>query len=526
MKSWGAYFFLLILLFACESKKEKNAFLFILSFDPLDYFSTASDDFGSGLNLDSGSVITTPGDGSAAVSVASILSQDGAGLLVTDSADVVTSLTTADIEAFFNLNSNGRQAIVSVAQQNVQSCYGIGAISNVTCSLAGFAVTIGSSLFSSDGQVDLQIGGTNLDGDPVSSNTLTAKRYKLRRVSAAAGVYDAQSFVTHNSKLYFNGNADASNSYLVSYDGTELKQVANLGGTQNDDAFPIASYGGNLILSGNDVNNAYNLYKYNGTTITKIIDLNGGSGDTIGKAVEFDGNLYVSIAGAGTSNIYRYNGTSFSQITNDAVNSSLIVAVADDGVYYLGGAAPSLYRINPGDSVPNRRITDATFGHSGYEYFVLGGKLYFTALYGGNDQMFMVDGTDVKRVSAYAMTNISVYNDVAYGIRTESGLRHLYRYTGTDLERLNPDSITLSNEPSDTPVLATASGVYFVRDTVEGSGNVNELYRYQSRRFEKLFSLEGVAAGTTVARMYEFADELFLSMSGGSERLFKIELQD
>lgn len=531
MKRWGLFVVLFVFILSCESKKEKNAFLFILSFDPLEYFTAA---LGSGLTLDTSAPLDTGAEPLPAISAATIVNASGTGFVVSDAADIITTLDQIDTEAVVNLNDSGRQAFVSVAQQNVQSCAGLGLFSNVTCSLGGFIVDIGSVLSTATGLVSLQINGVNLDGDAVSSNILEARKYILRLVSASVnGITDAQSFVEHSDKLYFNANTDATNSFLIAYDGATLNQVVNLNGPQNDDAFPIASHAGQLLFRGNDVGAAYNLYSYNGTTVNKILDLNAAAGDVIGNTASFGERLYISAAGAGTSNIYRYNGTTFDQMTNDVLNSSEIVGQADDGVYYFLNAAVStndgIYRLNPNAAIPNRKVTDNTFDHTNSEYFVLNGKLYFTADYGGNDQTFMVDGDAVKRVSSFAMTGISVYNNVAYGVINEGGFNNLYRYTGTLFERLNPDSVRISSQAIATPVYASSSGVYFVRDTDTGGGTANELFRYNARRIEKLLSLEtAIGAGTSIRRFKEFKNEIYLSATSGATDagFYKLELQD
>jgi hypothetical protein len=531
MKRSARWVFVFLLLAACESKKEKNAFLFILSFDPLDYFSASSTDFGSGLNLDTADVINTAGDGISAIGAATITTATGTGFVLSDSTSLITTPDRLDVEAYFNLNDNTRRAFVSVASQNINSCSGAGVLASVTCSLGGFVIDIGSLLSTATDVLSLQISGINRDGDGVSSNTLSAKKYILRRVfSIASGITDAQNFVVHDNKLYFNANTDVSNSFLMSYDGSALSQVVDLGGGAVDDAFPLKSFSGQLLVSANDVGAAYTLHSLEGTTLNEIIDLNAGAGDAIGTSVEFGGDLYISIAGSGTSNIYRYDGTRFDQMTNDLVNSSLVRAAADDGVYYFLDAAVAandgLYRLNPTAAIANRKVTDNTYDHSASEYFVLNGDLYFTAFYGGNNQTFMVDGDTVKRVASFAMTGISVYNNVAYGIIKEGGFNNLYRYTGTVFERLNPDSIRISENPVTTSILATASGVYFVRDTDPLAGNSNEFFRYQSRRFERLFSSDNVAAGSSTQRIFEYNSEIyFTAYTGAQGNLFKLEAQ-
>lgn len=531
MKRWGLFGLLFVFVLSCESKKEKNAFLFILSFDPLEYFTTA---LGSGLTVDTSDPLDTGAAPLPAVSAATIVNASGTGFVVSAAVDIITTPDQIDTEAVANLNDSGRQAFVSVAQQNIRSCAGLGLFSNVTCSLGGFIVDIGSVLSTATGLVSLQIGGTNLDGDSVSSNALEARKYILRLVSAdAGGIIGANSFVEHNDKLYFNAKIGAIESFLISYDGATLNQVVNLGGNQNVDSVPLASHSGKLLFDGNDVGNARNLYAYNGTTVNKILDLNGAAGDVIGGTASFGGSLYVSVAG-GTliSNIYRYNGTTFDQMTSDATNSSEIVGAADDGVYYFldtGDVNDGIYRLNPTATFPNRRVTNDSFGHEDSEYFVLNGKFYFTAEYSGNDQIFMVDGDTVKRVASFAMTNISVYNNVAYGIINEGGFNNLYRYTGTLFERLNPDSVRLSQEPFNAPVYASSTGVYFVRDPVHGGGNANELFRYNARRIERLLSLESdVFASTSIRSFKEYKNEIYFSATTVADdaKLYKLELQD
>lgn len=531
MKRWSRWVFIFLLLAACESKKEKNAFLFILSFDPLDYFSASSSDFGSGLNLDTADVINSAGDGTSSLVVTTITTASGAGFVLSDSTNLITTPDSLDTEAYVDLNDNTRQAFISVASQNINSCSGAGVLASVTCSLGGFIIDIGSLLSTATDVVSLQISGINRDGDGVSSNALSAQKYILRKVfSDASGITDAQNFIVHDDKLYFNANTDVSNSFLMSYDGSSLKQVLDLGGTAVDDAFPLKSFSEHLLVSANDVGSAYTLHSLAGTTLNEIIDLNAGAGDSIGNSVEFGGNLYVSIAGSGTSNIYRYDGTDFDQMTNDATNSSLIRTAADDGVYYFLDAAVAsndgLYRLNPNAAIANRKVTDNSYDHSASEYFVLNGDLYFTAFYGGNNQTFMVDGDTVKRVASFAMTGISVYNNVAYGIIDEGGFNNLYRYTGSVFERLNPDTIRLSETPVTTSILATASGVYFVRDPDPSAGTSNELFRYQSRRFERLFSMENIAAGASTQRIFEYNSEIyFTAYTGAQGNLYKLELQ-
>jgi len=531
MKRWGLFVVLFVFILSCESKKEKNAFLFILSFDPLEYFTAA---LGSGLTLDTSAPLDTGAEPLPAISAATIVNASGTGFVVSDATDIITALDQIDTEAVANLNDSGRQAFVSVAQQNIQSCSGLGLFSNVTCSLGGFIVDIGSVLSTATGLVSLQVSGVNIDGDSVSSNTLEARKYILRLVSASLnGISDVQRFVEHDDKLFFNANTDASNSFLISYDGATLNQVVNLNGPQNDDAFPIASHAGQLLFLGNDVGAANNLYSYNGTTVNKILDLNAAAGDIIGGTASFGERLYISAAGAGTSNIYRYNGTTFDQMTNDALNSSEIVGAADDGVYYfLNAANPNddgLYRLNPNAASPNRKVTNVSFDHANSEYFVLNGKFYFTADFGGNDFTYMVDGDAVKRVASFAMTGISVYNNVAYGIITEGGFNNLYRYTGTLFERLNPDSVRLSTQAITSPVYASSTGVYFVRDTDTGGGTANELFRYNARRMERLLSLEtAVGAGASVRRFKEYKNEIYFSATSGATDtgFYKLELQD
>lgn len=525
MKKWGRWAFVFLLLAACESKKTGNAFLFILSFDPLDYISANSSDFGSGLNLDTGDLITTATDGTSTITTTTIVATSGTGFLQSDASNMISSADSLDTESYIDLNDNTRQAFISVASQNINSCAGTGVLSAVTCSLGGFAIDIGSLLSAASDVVSLQINGISRDDDTIGSNTLTGKKYILRKVfSDASGITDAQSFVVHDEKLYFNARVSGS-SYVMSYDGAALSHVVDLDGGLADDSYPLKSFDDQLLIQANDVT-GYQLHSLSGTSLEKIIDLNSGNGDTIGDSVEFGGDLYITLAGAGTSNIYRYDGTDFDQITNNGANS-VIKAVTADGVYYhLDGSG--LYRLNPSAATANKRVTDATYTHTNSEYFVLNGALYFTAVYGGNNQTFKVEGDTIKRVMAnLAMTGISVYDNVAYGLVDEGGFFNLYRFTGTIFERLNPDSIRLSEDSLPTPkILATASGVYFVRDPNTSGGSANEVFRYQSRRFERLFSLENIAANTSTNRFFEYNDEIYFTAYTASQgNLFKLELQ-
>lgn len=535
MRKWGLGLVLGLTIFAvaCNEKKEGNAFLFILSFDPLEYFDI--DSSSSGLTVDPSGVITLAGTGQVPVDGPIANPPTPGGRLAT----VATNLLPDDLdtETVVDLSDNTREAFVSVAQQNVESCAGMGAFASVTCSLSGFAIDIGDALKAATSLVSIQISGANVDGDGVASNTLYGKRYSVRRVSATnpAGTTGDRvgGPMTFSDKLYFTTNTTDANSTLVVYDGTTLKQVLNNVVTVSP--YAGAQLGTNLIVQAapNGGPSANQLYVYNGTTGARLLSTAAGTAETIAGSAVFEDDLYMSILiGAGNYDIYSYDGTNVYRYTNDS-SHEFILGQTTKGVFYYAATQKAIYLLDPGASEKNTRVTSTAIDFPGLTgapvSFVINDTLCFNGETDSSSQVgiFCVKDAEVIRQSNFTFSDVSVYNDIAYGI---SGT-DLYKFDGTTFERLNPTAIQISSNPGPTQVLATSDGVYF---TNRSAANGNEFYRYRQRRFEKLFNFKDLpptGQNTTANNLFEHGGEVYFTANGGtltppSESLYKIELRD
>lgn len=505
MRRWG-WLFLFPLLIGCEDKKEGNSYLFLLSFDPLEYYDVDVSGGVSFINL-------TPAESALtdthAVPELTKLDPAGPGLDMPANTppvpDMLDTISTVD------LTVNSREAFIDVVDRNMSNCSTTGIFTSVTCSLEGFVIGIGDALKTATDIVDIKITGSNIDDDGVESNTLEGKHFQLNRVSninADTESDDVRNLVSLGDTLYFNANTTNANSYLMAYDGIAIRRLTNFPGSLEDNSLPLTTFNDQLIIIGNISTTIEKLYRYDGTNFINFLNVNGLATDVVGTFTTFSNSFYVSVAPtAGVFNIYRYDGTNTYQMTQLA-ESALIRGATSDGVYYhRGGAINALYRLNAAATVPNLRVTPAGFDFTNSLFFTINDKFYFSAT-NATPGIFIAETAKVQRISDLNIRSVSVYNNIAYMVASDS---NLYKFDGTKFERLNPDSIIVSSAPAPSEILATANGVYFVHDPPPAGGNVNEMYRYKSRRFERLHTFNNAVANSTTQRMVEHDGELYFA---------------
>jgi len=546
MKRWS---FLLAIPFimSCNTSNTSGAFLDIDTLDSAELVKSNSP--GTGITPDNTAPIV-PGTASIGTTTDSSVSAPASPtpyILDTSTAEEV-SIGGALNPTVLDLSQDDRIAQFQVNSSYITSCEGLGVISNIECSLAGFFVDLSQVYLNATTSQSIRISGTTSQSLSVESNIYVAKLYSVKKVSnnSAPVTDDVRNLVVFGSKLYYTAldNTGTRRSYV--FDGSTVKLFSEITGGGADNMTPLIVYGGKLILNGEVGSPALNkIFTYDGTNLIQVSNIFTGLNDTIdtafGNFVEFNSKLYFTVddpnASPSTANIYSFDGTNFQKITEFNLGSGTYIVPKSATSTYLyftesNGTNDTLYSINPGASaVAIKQITDSNFAMTTNTdtYFILNGALYFSGAYTGdpNPTTFKVDESlgKIERVvdptNPIRLSKVATSNNIAYGM-VSGGANPLYRFNGGEFEQISPSTCQVQDLGRSSVLDITADGLYFTC-----TPGTTGLFRYHNYKVEELIpDYTVIQSGADISNTVYFNNEYYFVVNSASDKsLYRIELQ-